>query len=61
MTSECKQFRQLCLDEGLTGNVLPKAWPVAAVVQRGEHVVSFDRDFRKLLGRTQFSWLVGDA
>jgi predicted nucleic acid-binding protein len=33
----------------------------AAVAQRGEHLVSFDRDFRRLLGRGQFTLLVGEA
>jgi toxin-antitoxin system PIN domain toxin len=58
---EWKRLRQLCLDRKLSGNDLPDAWLVAAVAQRGEHLVSFDRDFRKLLGRGQFTLLVGDA
>jgi toxin-antitoxin system PIN domain toxin len=58
---EWKRLRQLCLDKKLGGNDLPDAWLVAAVAQRGEHLVSFDRDFRKLLGRGQFTLLVGDA
>ena len=40
------------------GPDLPDAWLAAAVTQTGEHLVSFDRDFRKLLGRSQFSLLV---
>jgi toxin-antitoxin system PIN domain toxin len=55
---EWKRLRQLCLDKKLSGNDLPDAWLVAAVAQRGEHLVSFDRDFRKLLGRGQFMLLV---
>ena len=55
---EWKRLRQLCLDKKLSGNDLPDAWLVAAVAQRGEHLVSFDRDFRKLLGRGQFTLLV---
>ena len=58
---EWKRLRQLCLDKKLSGNDLPDAWLVAAVAQRGEHLVSFDRDFRRLLGRGQFTLLVGDA
>jgi len=58
---EWKRFRQLCLDKKLSGNDLPDAWLVAAVAQRGEHLVSFDRDFRKLLSRGQFTLLVGEA
>jgi toxin-antitoxin system PIN domain toxin len=58
---EWKRLRTLCLDKGLSGNDLPDAWLVAAVAQHGEHLVSFDRDFRKLLGRGQFTLLVGEA
>jgi toxin-antitoxin system PIN domain toxin len=58
---EWTRLRQLCLDKKLSGNELPDAWLVAAVAQRGEHLVSFDRDFKKLLGRGQFTLLVGKA
>lgn len=36
---------------------VPDAWLAAAVAQLGEHLVSFDRDFKKLLGRSQFTLL----
>ncbi len=58
---EWKRLRMLCLDKKLSGNELPDAWLAAAVAQRGEHLVSFDRDFRRLLGRGQFKLLVGEA
>lgn len=48
---------QLCLDKQLSSNEVPDAWLSAAVVQLGEHLVSFDRDFRKLLARNQFTLL----
>lgn len=54
---EWAKLRQLCLDKQLGGNDLPDAWLSAAVVQLGEHLVSFDRDFRKLLARSQFTLL----
>lgn len=54
---EWLKLRQLCLDKQLGGNDLPDAWLSAAVVQLGEHLVSFDRDFRQLLGRGQFTLL----
>ncbi|GAP38559.1 toxin 1, PIN domain [Piscinibacter sakaiensis] len=54
---EWPTLRQLCLDKRLTGNDLPDAWLSAAVAHRGEHLVTFDRDFRKLLGRSQFTLL----
>lgn len=54
---EWAKLRRLCLDSQLSGNDLPDAWLAAAVVHLGEHLVSFDRDFRKLLARSQFTWL----
>ena len=36
---------------------LPDAWLASAVVHQSEHLVSFDRDFRKLLGRSQLTLL----
>jgi predicted nucleic acid-binding protein len=51
---EWSKLRQLCLDKQLTGNDLPDAWLAAAVAHLGEHLVSFDRDFRKLLARRLF-------
>jgi len=55
---EWPKLRQLCLDKQLTCNDLPDAWLSAAVTHRGEHLVTFDRDFRKLLTRSQFTLLV---
>jgi uncharacterized protein len=54
---EWPKLRQLCLDKQLSGNDLPDAWLSAAVAHAGEHLVSFDRDFRKLLARGQFTLL----
>ncbi|MBX3638359.1 MAG: PIN domain-containing protein [Rubrivivax sp.] len=54
---EWPRLRQLCLDKQLAGNDVPDAWLSAAVAQLGEHLVSFDRDFRKLLSRGQFTLL----
>ena len=55
---EWSKLRQLCLDKHLGGNDVPDAWLSAAVAHLGEHLVSFDRDFRKLLSRGQFTLLV---
>jgi toxin-antitoxin system PIN domain toxin len=55
---EWAKLRQICLDKQLGGNDLPDAWLSAAVVHLGEHLVSFDRDFRKLLARNQFTLLI---
>ena len=54
---EWAKLRQLCLDKQLGGNDLPDAWLSAAVIHLGEHLVSFDRDFRKLLARSQLTLL----
>ena len=54
---EWARLRQLCLDKQLSGNDIPDAWLAAAVDQLGEHLVSFDRDFRKLLSRSRFTHL----
>jgi uncharacterized protein len=50
-------LRQLCIDKQLSGNALPDAWLAAAVEHTGEHLVSFDKDFKKLLKRGQFTHL----
>jgi toxin-antitoxin system PIN domain toxin len=55
--SEWPRLRQLCLDKQLTGNDLPDAWLASAVTQQAEHLVSFDRDFTKLLPRSSFTQL----
>jgi len=54
---EWPKLRHLCLDKQLGGNDVPDAWLSAAVAHMGEHLVSFDRDFRKLLARGQFTLL----
>lgn len=50
-------LRQLCLTKKLTANDIPDAWLAASVVQLGEHLVTFDADFKKLLIRTQVTVL----
>jgi toxin-antitoxin system PIN domain toxin len=54
---EWPKLRQLCLEKQLTGNGLPDSWLAAAVDHHAEHLVSFDRDFSKLLPRTRFTLL----
>lgn len=54
-------LRQLCLDKQLTGNDLPDAWLAAATLQLGEHLGTFDTDFRKLLPRSKLTVLVAAA
>jgi uncharacterized protein len=55
--AEWPRLRQLCLDKQLKGNDLPDAWLAAATVHLGEQLVSFDRHFKKLLSRSQLTWL----
>ena len=57
---EWPRLRRLCLDKQLSGSSLPDAWLAAATMHLGEHLVSFDRDFRKLVGRSQFTLLEPD-
>ena len=55
--TEWPMLRQLCLDRKLTANAIPDAWLAAAVIQLGEHLVTFDTEFKKLLRRTQVTLL----
>ena len=56
--AEWSIFRQLCLTRKLAANDIPDAWLAAAVIHLGEHLVTFDSDFKKLLGRTQVTVLI---
>jgi predicted nucleic acid-binding protein len=59
-TSWLPRLRQLCVEKQLKGNSMPDASLAAATIHLGEHLVSFDRDFRKLVGRSQFTLLEAD-
>jgi uncharacterized protein len=50
-------LQKLCLQKNLSGNDVPDAWLAAATSQIGEHLVTFDRDFKKLLPRNQVTFL----
>jgi toxin-antitoxin system PIN domain toxin len=54
---EWAAMRALCIDKALAANDVPHAWLAAAVIQQGEHLVSFDADFRRLLSRSAFTRL----
>jgi uncharacterized protein len=58
--AEWPMLRQLCIDRKLTANDIPDAWLAAAVNQLGEHLFTFDADFKKLLRRTQVTVLSPD-
>ena len=55
--SEWPLLRRLCVEKKLRANDIPDAWLAAAVIQLGEKLVTFDADFKKLLGRTQVTVL----
>jgi predicted nucleic acid-binding protein len=46
---EWPKLRALCLDQNLSANALPDAWIAACVLQQQEVLVTFDRDFVRLL------------
>ena len=50
-------LKQLSLDHHLAANDITDAWIAAAVKALGSHLVTFDRGFARLLGRTQFTLL----
>lgn len=56
--AEWPMLRRLCVERKLAANDIPDAWLAAAVIQLGEHLVTFDADFKKLLRRTQLTVLI---
>lgn len=55
--AEWPTLRELCAAKALAANDVPDAWLAAAAIHQGEHVVSFDADFKRLLSRAQFTLL----
>lgn len=58
---EWPELRRLCAANELTANDVPDAWLAAAVIHQGEHLVTFDGDFKRLLTRAQFTRLPAKA
>jgi len=56
---EWPAFGSLCRSRNLAGNDVPDAWIAAAVRATGEHLVTFDRDFSRLLDRSEHTLLKG--
>ncbi len=54
---EWPTLRQLSRDHDLTANDITDAWIAAAVRTLGSHLVTFDRGFTRLLGRTELTLL----
>ena len=48
---EWPTLRRLCLEGKLSGNAIPDAWIAAAVKVMNGRLVTFDRDFTRLLGK----------
>jgi uncharacterized protein len=46
-------LRQVCLSRQATGNLITDAWIAATVMQSGETLSTFDRDFSRLLPADQ--------
>jgi uncharacterized protein len=46
-------LRQVCLGQQTTGNLITDAWIAATVMQSGETLCTFDRDFSHLLPSAQ--------
>jgi len=57
LISEWPTLRKLCADKAIAGNDVAGAWLAAAISHQGEHLVSFDADFKRLLSRAQFTRL----
>ena len=55
--AEWPLLRQMCVDKGLRANDIPDAWIAACVNYWGEHLVTFDADFKKLLRPSQVTIL----
>ncbi len=55
--AEWPVLRKLCIDQSLAANDIHDAWLAAAAIHQGEHVASFDSDFKRLLPRAQFTLL----
>lgn len=55
--SEWPLLREKLLGHGLAGNLVTDAWIASSVQSLGEHLVTFDSDFRKLLPARDLSLL----
>jgi uncharacterized protein len=53
--AEWPALRKLCADKTIAAHHVPDAWLAAAAIHQGEHVVSFDAEFRRLLSRSRFT------
>jgi toxin-antitoxin system PIN domain toxin len=54
---EWPELKRLCLTHELADNDIPDAWIAAAIKSTGGHLVTFDKGFRRLLGRSELTVL----
>jgi predicted nucleic acid-binding protein len=52
-TAAWPNMRQLCLTQQIKGDLISDAWIAATVMQTGETLCTFDRDFTRLLPSDQ--------
>lgn len=57
LSAEWHFFCDLVDDQSVKANLVSDAWIAASVVQHNEHLVTFDKDFRKLLPRSRLTVL----
>jgi len=53
LSSSWPTIRQLCLTQQIKGDLISDAWIAATVMQSGETLCTFDRDFTRLLPSDQ--------
>jgi len=54
---EWPTLRRICLDGKLAGNAIPDAWIAASVKVMNGRLVTFDRGFTRLLGKSELMLL----
>lgn len=54
---ESKSLRVMCIERELSGNDVTDAWIAATVLSQDLHLVTFDRGFSRLLGRSRVTIL----
>jgi toxin-antitoxin system PIN domain toxin len=57
LSDEWPGVARLCRERGITGAAVSDAWIAAAVRRHGTHLVTFDRDFARLLDPSEFTLL----
>ncbi len=55
--TEWRRLQTICMSISLKPNDVPDVWLAAAVQEHGDHLVTFDSGFRRLLRRTELTVL----